>query len=1146
MAQDTEPTVLASVRRALALGDMPSLRDAILSMTDDDRQALAQRLGDRAVRRLMANSRRVRRGTRGRVVMIHGIMGGKLASVSTAGDQDLVWVNYLRLCMGRIEDFTLDANANPTDPSCRIVTCGLLDEYLPMVSELDGEWEVLPFAFDWRLDIDDSARRLNDAIVSWAGGSPVHIVAHSMGGLVARRFIQLYTDTWKSMADAQGLRRGGRLVMLGTPNRGSFAIPFVLTGAEKTVRMLERFDLKHDMDELLAIINTFVGSYQMLPTPRLPFGDDRLQLYKQPAWGKYPVAQPNLDRGRKFQESMDDVLSSERLLYVAGYDQPTPYRVRVDGPGDFSYQETLNGDGRVPHELGLLPSVKTFYVREKHGDLPRNDFVLASIHDLLREGATTGLGAEMPINRSVTHSAVWRKAEELAPIPPAVDAIFPSAGGRRGPKDLTPAERATLESAFVEDLVGAPRGVPASGASASVSVPAAPQPRSTPAVLKIEVVWGDICKVDGDIYAAGHYRGVLPQRAELALDRVVSASDSKTQSDPDSLVITSLTRRGVLRGAVGDVNFFPWPNPGKKQKTVAIAGMGYPGTFSRPQLIRLAHSLTNAVTALPNVATVNMVLIGSGVGSLLVRAALEGLLEGMIESFDGGSHKSHVRKLRIVEIERTQAQKILDTLKTIPRASATLGTVALDIAPTVISGAGGIVTEDLALSAFLVLAARAHSNKRTTRVGAAVKTLLSGLRSTPELRLRCEAALAGLGRDTNVDSLEAAAKFAFSRAQEPGGSNPIPTRISFIGADSGIRAAALTNTAVVPERFIPLDWRLIEELIREMTDPADPAKIAGLSLLLARFMIPRDFREQCGSSEAIIFEVDRKTARIHWEMLGLLRDQPGTAAPMALKSLVARQLRTTYSAPPSQRVERSSPLRALVIGDPGDPSKGQSLPGARREALEVINLLKARQVEVVGMIGAPDKAGASRAMTEFAPASRLEVLRVLNESKFDLLHYAGHGDFDPADPENRAGWVFADGLLTSRELERVDDVPSLVVANACLSGLTSDAHAAGDGASRLRVPDDYLLPGLADEFFKRGVRNYVGTAWEINDLGAILFAKELYCTLLPDLIRGTKGETLGAALLLARKALKEKESSFGALWAAYQHYGDPGFRLSRD
>jgi hypothetical protein len=116
-------------------------------------------------------------------------------------------------------------------------------------------------------------------------------------------------------------------------------------------------------------------------------------------------------------------------------------------------------------------------------------------------------------------------------------------------------------------------------------------------------------------------------------------------------------------------------------------------------------------------------------------------------------------------------------------------------------------------------------------------------------------------------------------------------------------------------------------------------------------------------------------------------------------------------------------------------------------------------LEVVEMIGAPDEAGAG---TEgAAPARRLDVLHRLMEDRFDILHYTGHGDFDEADPE-RAGWLFKDGLLTSRELERMDIAPRLVVANACLSSRTSSLTGEKTPIGR---SDADILPSLADEFF---------------------------------------------------------------------------------
>jgi hypothetical protein len=367
----------------------------------------------------------------------------------------------------------------------------------------------------------------------------------------------------------------------------------------------------------------------------------------------------------------------------------------------------------------------------------------------------------------------------------------------------------------------------------------------------------------------------------------------------------------------------------------------------------------------------------------------------------------------------------------------------------------------------------------------------------------------------------------------PSPSGTIATRVSFVRASDRIRVAAITETATVAERDLGVDFALVEELVARMTDPL-ANRLDDLGDLLRRLLLPADFGDKIREGPPLVFEVDRALARVHWEMMA--GDDGGAGAPRALglRTAVARQLRTTYSPPPAPAPRPVSRLRALVVGDPGDPKEGHSLPGARREAQRVADLLRARRVDVVELIGAPDAAGAGP-LPGIAPATRIDVLHHLLTGGFDLLHYCGHGDFDPDEPD-RAGWVFKGGLLTSRELEGMALAPRLVVANACLSGLTSSVTRSGAGVAARGETD--LLPGLADEFFRRGVRDYVGTAWEVNDEGAILFAETFYDQVLPDPRRPVADTTYGEAMLRARKALAEA-GLYEALWAAYQHYGDP-------
>lgn len=1126
---DTPEPTLAYLRRQFAAGDIDGARRALMQLSPEGVKELEGRLGAATVARMFQATRKVRGPSLGRVVVIHGIMGGKLASIDSSGDDDHVWLNYPRLVFGRIADFKLDASGEQADPSVRIETRGLLDEYMPLVLEIGQRWDVLPVAFDWRLDIDKSAAALDIEIRRWAPGQPVHIVAHSMGGVVSRRFMQMFPSTWDAMKDPDKLKRGGRLVMLGTPNRGSFAIPFVLTGEEKTVKMLETFDLKHNMEELLEIINTFPGSYQMLPSPELDFGDERHKLFDRKQWGSYPVTQQHLDRGRKFQQELFAVKDPDRLIYVAGYDRETPYRVRVDGPGKFSYQETMDGDGRVPHELGLLPGVPTFYVAEKHGDLPANGKVLSGIHDLLATGTTGALDSKRPASRGVRALPGWRKASEIAPVTPAV----PQSGVKRS-LDFGKDKHGVIEAEIIESFIGGGRGMlsaPRPTPTPATQPPATRKSKKSSPPIKLEVMWADITQVDGEVCAAGHYEGLEPQAGELSLDLAISGVD-RNNYRPDDLVITSHTRRGILRGAVADINFFPWIGT---RKTVVIAGMGHPGSFGPGALQRTTRALAESVACLPKVATVNLLLIGSGNGNLSVSQAVMALLAGLKDALLAGLYNSSIRRIRIVEYDLRKAQLIAQALAEYKTKAGELQ--GIQIADAVVEGRGGRIGEEIAMSAVLLASAsRMRGNNAAAR--RAGESLLQGVSSTPALRQVCREALGRLAERPVSDLMAQAGALDFGRRENGPRGSAAPTRISFVRGAGGICAAAISETAVVPERMMPVDWTLVDEIVQRMTDPADVATIADMSRLMARLFVPADFRQKLGASEGLIVELDRDTGRIHWEMLDSLKD---TGRPLALDGPVARQLRTSYSPTPPRPMIAAAQLRALVIGDPGDPDKGYALDGARQEALEVASLLRKRGVQVDLLVGAPN-AARDPDLTGITPATVLEVLRLLEKNNYDILHYAGHGDFDPANPEQKAGWIFGDRYFTARELASLSRAPALVVANACLSGLTSNKRAGGDGPGVLRATDDNLLPGLVDEFFKRGVRNYVGTAWPVSDTGAILFCATLYESLLGG-PTGAQQTSLGEAMLNARRALKEREDRYGALWAAYHHYGDPAFVL---
>jgi pimeloyl-ACP methyl ester carboxylesterase len=60
-------------------------------------------------------------------------------------------------------------------------------------------------------DLADNAERLNDYLTQQVAGETVHLVAHSLGGLVVRALLHDFVQ-----------QRPGRVVTLGTPHQGSY------------------------------------------------------------------------------------------------------------------------------------------------------------------------------------------------------------------------------------------------------------------------------------------------------------------------------------------------------------------------------------------------------------------------------------------------------------------------------------------------------------------------------------------------------------------------------------------------------------------------------------------------------------------------------------------------------------------------------------------------------------------------------------------------------------------------------------------------------------------------------------------------------------------------------------------------------------
>jgi CHAT domain-containing protein len=143
-------------------------------------------------------------------------------------------------------------------------------------------------------------------------------------------------------------------------------------------------------------------------------------------------------------------------------------------------------------------------------------------------------------------------------------------------------------------------------------------------------------------------------------------------------------------------------------------------------------------------------------------------------------------------------------------------------------------------------------------------------------------------------------------------------------------------------------------------------------------------------------------------------------------------------------------------------------------------------------------------------------------SRAHLVHFAGHGHYDAAEP-SRSGLVFRNGTLTPEGLSIKLSEGPLVFSNACESAvIRSDA-----------VSVDKAWTGLAAAFIRLGATNYLGSLWPIFDASSQRLAECFYSGLL-------KGLTVGEAL---REGRREVRSDSDPTWAAFVLFGCPRSRL---
>lgn len=568
------------------------------------------------LRRLAAEARRRRGGPR--VLILPGIMGSTLGTRRT-GRENVLWFDPIEIALGRLTRLALPSRR-------RFVPLGvLLFTYLRLKLALRaGGFDADFHPYDWRRSVTEAGRDLA-ARLDHDGRAPVHLVAHSMGGLVARALLEY--------PEAASL---GRVVQLGTPNGGAYAAIQALRGTYPLVRRLARLDLVNDAGTLARkVFVTLPGIAELLPLAGDCIDFDPHAATDWPAGPKPGSALLKAAQRARLSLPAPDA----RFTLIAGVGRETVTGLRRRA-GRLELLRSTAGDGTVPLALARWPGLATFYSGAEHGRLPGDEQATRAMLEILERGSTTELPGEWS---GVQRRARWEP--DLAPAVPEPKVFWDdlSYDERREflhEFDAADEPPALISAAATDADRGASRRRIGGGAkpAAALRAPAQAGDASSRSIKRsatrgggpadqpargttLAFTVGDIATTRAEAIVLGLFENVDPAGAALAVDARLGGA------------IRDLTGRRALGAQAGGVFVLPAARGTLPARHVVFAGLG---DFSRygADVQRLAAANVARTLAFAGIRDYALVLWGTASGLDPGRAAaaqLEGLLEALTD-----------------------------------------------------------------------------------------------------------------------------------------------------------------------------------------------------------------------------------------------------------------------------------------------------------------------------------------------------------------------------------------------------------------------------------------------------------------------------------------------------------------------------------